>query len=335
MTDLESRVREVLVERAGRTPVAAGLGERAARRGRAVRQRRFVVGTVAAAIVALALAALLPRAGAERDFTDTTLPAETAAPPGGIGSDPGLLHFDVDPARLPGTLGDRIAVTEWVSGDGYERFMGLDAESKLVVSVLLATDTARLDAAVAANGAGDNRALRWQRDGVEGVTIMRWADRDLLSQAVQALRFDVTQRCAMPLRLSEMEMGATWLECQTAIRRGEPSGPETAWVYSGLTVRRADGRIVFIWADGRPLPKSSFAPDRSVAGRPAQWRTGTGGLAHGLWIPDFGGIDLYVTDYEREPAAWFTPDEATWYAARLTPSTNLDDPSSWPRRAVG
>lgn len=262
----------------------------------------------------------------------TTLPAETAAPPGGIGSDRALLHFDVDLAKLPGDLASRIAMTQWVSGEGYETFTGMDADSRPVVTIKLGSDPDTVKGWVFAN-AGSARAVQWRLGGVDGMSALDWDDRALLPEVARAVRLDAVQRCVMPLRLAELPEGAHWSECQTVIRRGPGPGPR--WVYSGLTVERADGKFVYIWADGRPRTQtSSFAADRSIAGRPAQWRAESDQFGTGLWVPDFGGYELYVTEFEPK-ADWFTPVEATWYTLRLTPSANLDDPSTWPLRAVG
>jgi hypothetical protein len=337
--DLETRLRTTLADRAAHTSTITGLGERAAHRGRRIRRFRILVGTAAAAIIAVTSFAVYPRTPEA-----TTLPAETAAPPGGIGRDRALLHFDIDLTKLPSELTARITSTEWVSGDGYEHVLALDAQDKTVLSVAMSTDPTRLDGWVKTENVGETRALRWHRGDVEAVSAVDWADQDLLPQVAQAVRLDRVQRCVMPLRLSELPEGAHWLECQTRIRRGPGPGP--VWQFSGLTIQRADGRIVLIWADGREKNEpgggqilgartSSFFPDRTTAGHPAKWRAENGQFQHGLWIPDFGGFELYVTEYESTKVNWFTPDEATWYAEHLTPSRNLNDPTTWPRRTVG
>ncbi|GAA3286352.1 hypothetical protein Dvina_22790 [Dactylosporangium vinaceum] len=329
MTDLETRIADVLADRAAKASAPGGLAERATRRGKRIRRRRLVVGT--AAIVALLV--LVPFTGRS---TGTTLPAAPGGADAAIGSDRGLLHFDVDLGRLPSTLTDRITVTEWVSGDGYERFVGQDDERKPIVTIWLTGSAARADDFNSMANGGSTRNLRWQRGGVEGLTVLGSADRDLLPKVADAVRLGATQRCVMPIHLSELPAGGRWTECQTAIRRSP--GAASLWVYSGLTLRRADDRTVFIWADsdqGATAGPSAFAADREVAGRPAMWRSGSGAFANGLWITDFAGIDLYVSNYESGPADWFTPDEAGWYATRLTPSPDLNDPATWPRRAVG
>jgi hypothetical protein len=142
------------------------------------------------------------------------------------------------------------------------------------------------------------------------------------------------QRCVMPLRLAELPEGATWSECQTTLRR-TGAGPATGWVSSGLTIRRSDGNTVFIWADGRPLVRTSPRADRTVAGYPALWLSRSGSLQTGLWVLGFGPYHLFVTSYEDGPSDWFTPEVAAWYTERLTPSPDLNDPNSWPRRAAG
>ncbi|MFG2040110.1 hypothetical protein [Dactylosporangium sp. NPDC048998] len=336
MTDLESRVSATLAERVDRPFPVEHLHERAVRRARGIRRRRRLLGTAAAAILALGLFALDPTGGGAP--AATSLPPEPAAPPGGIGSDRALLHFDVDLSRIPAPLADRVAATEWVSGEGYESVVALDAGEHPVFIVALGVESLTADGWMTRFDGGSTRALRWQSGNVYGVTSVDWEQRDLLPKVVSAVRLDEVQRCVMPLRLAELPEGASWTECQTRIRRGGQaggSGPATAWVSSGLTIRRADGHVVYIWANAQPAASPSFRPDRTVAGYPAQWRDGDGQSQAGLWVLAFGPYQLYVTDLQTRPADWFTPEEAAWYTARLTPSTNLDDPSTWPRRAVG
>ncbi|HTJ36995.1 MAG TPA: hypothetical protein VL738_27535 [Dactylosporangium sp.] len=332
MTDLEGRVSAALMERADRTLAVDGLHEKAVRTARGIRRRRWF-GTAAAAIVAAGALLLGLTAGGA---VTTSLPLETAAPPGGVGSDPALLHFDIDMSRMPPRLRDRVVAMEWVSGKGYEKVTGVGRDDQLVFMIALTTETDRAREWVAGLDGGDTRAMEWGSSdtGSAGVVATRWDDRELFWDVIRAVRMDRVQRCVMPLHLAELPEGASWSECQTRLRYGGPAG-SPVWIYSGLTVTRADGKIVFIWADGRPLASPSFHADRAVGGYPAQWLSGNEQFKNGLWVPAFGPYQLYITDFETAPADWFAPDVAQWYAARLTPSTNLSDPSSWPRRAVG
>jgi hypothetical protein len=330
MIDLESRVSAVLAERAERTLAVEALHERAVRAAGGIRRRRRL-GTAAAAVVAAgALVVGLSGAGPAA----TTLPAETAVTGGAVGTDPALLHFDVDMSRIPQRLRDRLTATEWVSGKGYETVTGFGRDNNIVFSVSLTTDPGRAQDWMTELGAGDPRAVQWGEAGTIGVAAAQWDDADLLPGVIRAVRLNRAQRCVMPMHLADLPAGAWWSECQTRLRYGGASD-EPRWIFSGLTIHQADDKVVFIWADGWPMPSPSFRADRTVSGYPAQWSSGNGQFKNGLWVLAFGPYELYVTNYETAPADWFTPEVAQWYTTRLTPSTNLNDLSSWPRRAVG
>jgi hypothetical protein len=328
--DLESRVSAALAERAERTRAVEALHDRAVRGGRRIRRRRLL-GTAGAALVAV-VGLVLGVNGAGP--APTTLPLETAATAGAIGSDPALLHFDLDMSRVPARLRDRVAATEWVSGKDYERVTGFGGDDGLVFTVAFTTDRDRAQGWMVDLGAGATRAEQWDEPGTIGVVAAQRDDADLLPDVIRAVRLGRVQRCVMPLHLSELPAGAWWSECQTRLRYGGPAGA-ARWIFSGLTIHRADDKVVLVWADGRPMASPSFEADRAVAGYPAQWRSGSGSFQNGLWVLAFGPYQLYITDYETKPAGWFTPEVAQWYAARLSPSTDLNDPASWPRRAVG
>lgn len=160
--------------------------------------------------------------------------------------------------------------------------------------------------------------------------IVTGQDHELAVPVARAVRLDVVQRCAMPLQLSELPAGARWHECQTRMRSTSPG-----WIYSGLIIDRTDGKQIFIWADGRRgVDRArSFEADQTVGGYRAEWLTG-GSPGTGLWIPDFGPIDLFITAVNAGDSAWLKQDDVRWLAERLQPSLNTDDPASWPARAV-
>jgi len=343
MTDLESRVSDVLTRRAQRPIDVDRLCANAVRRATARRRRRAIAGAAALVVAVAAVVGLVDRprpAGPQ-----TPLPLASPGPRGGIGSDPALLHFGIDMSVFDG----RATSTEWISGIGYEavHVYDNDTDNRRWVDVLLSpTDSAlttRLDAQLASPLTGarlqqvtylGNPAwlLRWQpaRD-VFGAVIVTGQDEQLANRVARAVRLDRVQRCVMPLRLSGLPAGARWQECQTRVRSTLPG-----WIYSGLVLYRADGKPIFIWADGRRQPgyAASFKADQTVDGYPAQWLTG-GSSGTGLWIPDFGPIDLFITAVNAADSTWLKPDEAHWLAQRLQPSQNTDDPMSWPPRAVG
>jgi len=354
MTDIESRVRDVLARRAQRPIEVERLRTDAVRRARTIRRRRMVAGALATVVAVAGVAGLIRQPGTARP--QTGLPLESAAVSGGIGTDPALLHFDLDQSVFDG----RAASTEWISGIGYEaaHVYNNDTDNRRWVDVVLsrsdAARTTRLDAQLASPLTEAGRKvfvaarpallqqvtylgnpawlLRWQpaRD-VFGAVIITGQGEQLVARVARAVRLDRVQRCVMPLRLTELPAGARWQECQTRVRSAFPG-----WVYSGLTIGRPDGKLVLIWADGRRQPgyAASFKADQTVGGRPAQWLTG-GSSGTGLWIPDFGPIDLFITAVNAADSTWLKPDEAHWLAQRLQPSQNTDDPTSWPPRAVG
>jgi hypothetical protein len=285
----------------------------------------------------------------------TTLPLATAGLPGGIGSDPALLHFDVD---LPVFKG-RAASIEWISGIGYEAahvYQDGQDEQRWVDVTLDPTDssrTTRLDAQLASPLTDAGRELvvagrparlqqvtylanpawllRWQpAPDVFGAVIVTGQDEGLAVSVAGAVRLDRVQRCVMPLRLSALPAGARWQECQTRVSATTPG-----WIYSGLILDRADGKQIFIWADGRRGADhgTSFRADQTIGGYPAQWLTG-GLSGTGLWIPDFGPIDLFITGVTASDSGWLRQDDARWLAERLLPSRNTGDPGSWPWPAV-
>jgi hypothetical protein len=354
MTDIESRVRDVLAQRAQRPVEVERLRTNAVRRARTIHRRRVAAGAVAAIVAVAGVAGLVRLPGAARP--ETSLPLETAAVSGGIGTDPALLHFDLDLSAFNG----RASSTEWISGMGYEaaHVYENDADNRRWVDVALTpTDSARttrLDAQLASPLTDGGRKLfvatrparlqqvtylgnpawllRWQpaRD-VFGTVIVTGQEEQLAARVARAVRLDRVQRCVMPLRLTELPAGTIWQECQTRVRSTSPG-----WIYSGLTLAQTTGKPIFIWADGRREPghAASFKADQTVDGYPAQWLTG-GSSGTGLWIPDFGDIDLFITAVQAGDSDWLQQDEARWLAERLQPSENADDPASWPPRAVG
>jgi hypothetical protein len=118
--------------------------------------------------------------------------------------------------------------------------------------------------------------------------------------------------------------------CPAPRRQGGSCAPPP-----GLILDQADGKQIFIWADGRRGAEhaTSFKADQTIGGHPAQWLTG-GSSGTGLWIPDFGPIDLFITGVTASDSGWLRQDDARWLAERLLPSRNTGDPGSWPWPAV-
>lgn len=353
MTDIEERVSEVLTRRVQRPIDVERLRTNAVRRATTIRRRRLAAGTATMMLAVLGATGLVTLPAATPP--QTTLPLETDAPPGGIGSDPALLHFDVDLSVFSGSAKS----TEWVSGIGYEavHVYREDDDQRWVNVNLDPTDssrTARLEPWVTSGLTDPGRrllvagrpALLQQVTHLNGAAwLLRWQpapavfaavtvigeDEGLALRVAHAVRLDRVQRCVMPLRLTELPAHARWHECQTRVRLSPPG-----WIYSGLTLDQDNAEPIFIWADGRRGADhaASFKADQTVSGYPAQWLT-QGSSGTGLWIPDFGPIDLFITGIHPNDSLWLKEEDARWLAERLQPSQDTNDPASWPPRAVG
>lgn len=347
MTDIESRVTASLAARADQRIDVHRLREGAIARARVLRRRRRMFGTAGLAGVAT-VAVLLAGPLAPPVAPPSLGVASALDRPQDIGTDPALLHFDVELGGLDA------GSAEWISAGGYERAIIYDATDQQWASVYIAHTQAALDAAapptsgqVEQTTVGGRPAalrriqigditweLRWQpTDGVFAVVYVNRDDRALAVTVAEAVRLDRAQRCAVPLRLTELPVGATWTECQTRMRHA-PAAGQGVWLRSGVTLRQGDGDRVLIWAE--PVepggPPTTFQPDRTVAGHPAQWRTAD---MRGLWAPVFGPIDVFVGGYDPDRADWLTEAEAVWLAERLAVAADLTNPATWPERAVG
>jgi hypothetical protein len=359
MTDLESRVTASLAARAQRSVEVDRLRSGALLRASAMRRRRARrgVGLAGLAAVVLAGALTLPGAlGSSGQAPPTTLPPATgtapaAEAPQAIGTDPAVLHFDLDLAGLD------VSATEWVSSLGYERAMLHDGSgSEPWASVYLAHTSEALEAAAAPALATTRRPaeqttvdarpatlqrvvvvstggvtweLRWQpRPGIQAAVSVR-DDRALAFTVAAAIRLDRAQRCAVPLRLSELPAAAAWVRCQTMLRRAAPRPDLSPSAHWGVTVRRADGHDVLVWA-GEP-GRTTEPLDLTVAGHPARWRPDL----PGLWVAGFGPVDVFITAVPPTEPGWLTQLDAVWLAERVQVAGDLDAPGTWPARAVG
>lgn len=135
MIDIEARVTESLRADAERTPSSAHLHDRAVARARTIRRRRRVVAAAGATALAAAGLLLVPHPGTSQHVTvpgpspvhtraasppgPTTLPEVTGVPtaadrPTVLGTDPAVLHFDLNLAAIGGTA------SQWTSHTTFE-----------------------------------------------------------------------------------------------------------------------------------------------------------------------------------------------------------------------
>jgi hypothetical protein len=355
MTDIETRLTLSLTARADRQVEVGGLAHRAVVRAGRLRARRRVAGT--AAVVVLLVAGFLGVRTLLPEPKDTTLPVALGIPPAasrpeGIGTDPGLLHFDIDLRAFQQVTGGPVpAFTDWVSAEDHESVSVYGPENQLLAGVYVAptaSDLRRalrpLNSTAVDTTVGGRPAKADTFDiGVAGLmyTDLRWEPRDGIFAAVwapdlataakvfDAVRLDRAQRCVTPMRLSALPAGARWTECETAVRFGQVPG-QHVWRWSDLTIQQVDGVRVRLWAAAEP-DVAEFKPDRVVAGRPAQWITD--GM-RGMWIPGFGPVGLYVGERDAFHADLLSEQQAVWYAEHLQVYDDLTNPAAWPTSAT-
>ncbi|MBY8873373.1 hypothetical protein K7640_16180 [Micromonospora sp. PLK6-60] len=248
MTDLDQRISDILRERAEGPVDPGGLTARAVAVGRRRRRRRRAVAGSGLAVLALlgglAVGPGLPGVGRPFTAAGPAVPAVVpalvrdapgaAAAPETIGTDPGMLHFGVDPAK--------VRYLGWGVGGGVETVQ-LDAGDGRTVTVDLASSSATLRGygvellpvsvgELATEAAFDGRTIRLTAEG-RPIQVRHWrpapgvyaravvpADTDAgLTVAAQALRLDEARRCGGPVRLTRLPDGAGLSSCQVDASR--------------------------------------------------------------------------------------------------------------------
>ncbi|MEU8297882.1 hypothetical protein AB0C04_11410 [Micromonospora sp. NPDC048909] len=265
MTDLDERITRALRDHAdgpvdtNRLVTAAVNGGRARRR-----RRRAVLGAALGVAVALGAgvalrtpSSALPTPAVTPSPTVVTPPRAPGVPGAAaradlVGTDPGLLHFGVDPAAAE--------VVAWRSAAGVES-MRLDLGGGRQAMVVIAADPwvaeigdssqlhdvgiGQLNGRTESNDRDASRradyALMYQGlahrlDRVTKGWVLRWqpvpglyaraatlGDTDAeVRRVAAALRFDEARRCVAPIRLTALPRGARITECEVATR-------ELAW----------------------------------------------------------------------------------------------------------
>lgn len=233
MTDIERRLTRSLTARADRQVETGELARAAVSRAGRMRARRRAVGT--AALTALLVAGFFGVRVLLPEPKDTTLPVALGVAPAasrgeGIGTDPALLHFDVD-LRAFGELagGKQPAFTDWLSAEGHESVSVYGSDNSLLAAVYLAPSASDLkralrpltSAAVDTSVRGRPAKADTFDIGVAGLqyTDLRWEPRAGVFAAVwapdpvtaakvfDAVRLDRAQRCVTPMRLLALPGG--------------------------------------------------------------------------------------------------------------------------------
>lgn len=170
--------------------------------------------------------------------------------------------------------------------------------------------------------------LVWQpRDGLYAFVQVFGGDQAFALTVADAIRLDRAQRCAVPLRLTDLPAGAAWSGCRSAVRH-RPAAGDGAWRLSELLFDLPGGGRASVWAEEdrrarNPRDVAQFAPNRTVAGHPAQWRSED---PRGLWLLGFGAAELFVSGVDE-------PD-AVRIVEGLTLAGDLAQPATWPQRPV-
>lgn len=344
MTDIENRLRDTLHADADHVVAPADLPERAmARAGRIRRRRRASVAAAGAGLAVLAVVAAVP----------LLRPAQPPAPPAhaapAIGTDPGIVHFDVDQDAMRG------AVQFVASGPGYESILvyrqGRRGNPAPAVRVYLATSeealtearddgmgalprfwktdpgttqevtiagrTGKIERQTQPYSRDTQWLIRWEAmPGVLGALVSAGDDRAAAIAAVDAVLLDRTRPCLLQFRLTDLPPSWKRTSCLFTFLSGPGKNPSTRaeWQDGSVTVR--------VWA-GAKLGYTVTKPDMTVEGAPGTWRqpekTGTGFLA----VPDIRGGHLMIEGVTRPVAADL--------AQKLVYAERWDDPETWPR----
>jgi hypothetical protein len=285
--------------------------------------------------------------------------------PDTVGNDPAVLHFAADLTALDAHGG------WWRTGGGFERAefyagpAGADGKYRHAATVMISQT---LDGALTAGpGAHDTPGadnpptpvpatvhgrpaqlrkfteywstgipvwvLSWQpADGFWAVLTMETNDEAAVLRGASGLRFDRSQRCAVPIRLNAPPTGTVWAKCSTGLSPAAANA--RSWYTSMLSFRNAAGgtlgldygTLADFAAEG-----DAFVPNRTVNGRPAMWSTGEQGPQGQLAVPGSGGRNLLISIR----GDGFTEQDALALAGAAVFSDDLVDLSTWPVRAVG
>jgi hypothetical protein len=358
MNDVDDNLRGTIRDLAGEIQMRPDLAATAMASGRRLRLRRrlattFVAGAVAASVAIGTPHLLHAVAGgtAVSPGTSTepaTLPAAAGVPgavqrPDLVGTDGGVLHFDVDLTAIPHLDG-----TSWMTGSGNETlsiFRSVEGPSQVVVLVSppgrpttfeqdepaesrqltvggRPATLARFEPEVSGGDVPPSRRrhlIQWRLswEPVDGLPVaITGGDADIVTVVAGALRFDRARRCVQPVRVTGMPAGAKLSSCTVHL---DAAGAFVSSYFDatfpgplrhmGITCGKGRG-------DGR-------LPNRTVDGRPAVWVDDE----RSLTVEGVGGC----------PALQVAGDTEAEVTALLRKAEFVGDPrkpDTWPIRPV-
>ncbi|GIJ62395.1 hypothetical protein [Virgisporangium aurantiacum] len=361
MTDLESRIVDTLRHRPDPDVHIDTLTRRAVVAGRA-RRRRTVVTAVAAAVALVGVGIGVGVAVGRPDRDDapavppteqnTNLPTDPVSPtaadrPSAVGTDPGVLHFDLDGSairfsdwRFETTAGREQITLAIVGGAGSGPFTvdvqlspdplpagpeggayRPDHEEQTEVGGRTATwRTFTTEVGVQ----NRHQSLSWEPVAGLYAQVSTAMDLDLATvrQIAAAARFDRAQRCVAPVRVTALPAGARWTGCQVRLR-AEPDPSGGRWVSSRFTLVLAAGNEVEVHID--PAGTSGFQQNRTVNRRPARWESAS------LWIGGIGPFEAAVFGNDGR----LREEDGVKLGAGIKPVGDPADLTTWAPRPVG
>jgi hypothetical protein len=388
--DLEKSIAATLHTRADRPVDTDALLAAATGRARVIGTRRklLVVGAVAAVVAVTGTAvatapdlfagrAARPAAPSQSPSTEAPVPGLTPPPPGGyqvpslplatgvagaaarpdlVGTDPAVLHFDLDSAAAGAYA------VEWTSGEGHEAVDIQRPKGRLHLD--LGPDLAKLDGLSRdggfsdiwdtgiRSGGGNPVAQPRQSASVGGlpgtldetryfdgtsVWVLRWQPVKGLWARVEGSgkRDDVmafaeqvpaglarSRRCVVPVEIGKLPAGLRWTGCGVLFSGANPAVPDATI----LTFSSVNGPAVSVATGRGMVSPDNRATNRTVAGHRAWWLSGT------LTVDYGDGKSIMIDSRPRAVTAF--EQTAVHLAEALQPRGEPHQPAGWPTRAV-
>lgn len=363
MNDIDSRLRGTIQELVGEVRMRPDLASTAMASGRRRLRRRRTGTVLVAALAVVSVGASTPYLLGRYAERNTPLPGIAADPgslplaegvPGAaqrpdlVGSDAGILHFDVDVSAIPdlatiswstGRESERVSVSRDVTVSNTpsyltvtvappERPMSYGPDRPLEsrqVTVAGRPATLAHYAGTVVSAEPDSTARRgwsgWRLswEPVDGlpVVISGGPDGEALQMMAGALRFDRARRCVQPMRVTGLPSGAKLLHC--AVQLDAAGALRSASFFADLPEPFRHVQVG-CGADVR----GELAPNRTVDGRPATW------VADERSLTVAGAGDRPALRVSGE-----TEEEVTALLPRVEFVGDPRKPETWPRSPVG
>lgn len=360
MNDIDNVLRSTINDLAGEVRMRPDLASTAMASGRRRLRRRRAGTVLAAALAAASVAVSTPYALDRNGGGDpppasvaaepATLPLATGVPgaaqrPDLIGSDPRVLHFDVDLAAVPGLTGTWWSTNSWdetlnislgeptrEAATFVTMFLtrpgrptptgeqGPPAETTQVTVAGRPATLARYETAQGGNGlpARHHWRLSWEPVAGLPVVVRGGPDGQTLQTVAAAIRFDRARRCVVPMRVTGLPAPAKVSRCDVGL---DATGAlVSASVFADFPAP-IGGKDVSCGTSVR----EGLVPNRTVDGAPAIWTADE----RSLFVPGAEGRpSLRVSAAEAEPDV---EARVTALLRKVEFAGDPRDPATWPR----